>query len=125
MSRIIKCDRCGKIFPGDSDNTGYIIMGWRSIYSYGDEDPHPQYKDFDFCEDCMNQIREVVENVKKPEPELVIKKKPVPPNNKISDVDVGKIRALHNAGWSNAKIADEMGISDPTIRKYIRMEVQA
>ena len=124
MSRIIKCDRCGKIFPGDSDNTGYIIMGWRSIFSYADEDPHPQYKDFDFCETCMDEIRDVIENVKKPEP-VPEKKKPVPPSNKISDVDVGKIRALHNAGWSNAKIADEMKLSDPTIRKYIRMEAEA
>ncbi len=40
------------------------------------------------------------------------------PGRKIQ-VDVGKIVSLHNAGWNNAKIADEMGISDVTVGKYI------
>lgn len=35
-------------------------------------------------------------------------------------LDTGKIKALHNAGWSVQKIADEMGVSWPTINKYIQ-----
>lgn len=119
--RIVKCDRCGKTFPADSDNSGYIKMGWRSIRGADLYiDPNP-YEDFDFCEECMEEIRACVERVPKVEPE----KKPVPPSNKLSNDDIGKIRALHKAGWSIAKIADEMKLSDPTIRKYIRMEVEA
>lgn len=30
-------------------------------------------------------------------------------------LDWGKIQALHNAGWSSAKIADEMGCAEGTI----------
>mgnify|MGYP006078330835 FL=1 len=34
-------------------------------------------------------------------------------------VDVGKLIALHNAGWSVAKIADELGISTRTVYNYL------
>lgn len=35
-------------------------------------------------------------------------------------VDVGKIGALHKAGWSGAKIADEMGLSDKQVYYYLK-----
>ncbi len=35
-------------------------------------------------------------------------------------IDTGKLLALHNAGWSNVKIADELGISDATVGKYLK-----
>ena len=35
-------------------------------------------------------------------------------------VDVGKIKALHKAGWTVPKIADEMRLSAPTVRKYLK-----
>ena len=48
---------------------------------------------------------------------------PTPKPGKRKPVDVGKIRALHNAGWPQAKIADEMGVSLVTVNKYVkRME---
>lgn len=45
-----------------------------------------------------------------------VQKKPDPKPPK--GVDVGKIMALTNAGWSAPKIADEMNLSAPTVRKY-------
>ena len=36
------------------------------------------------------------------------------------NVDTGKIKALADAGWSVQKIAEEMGLSAPTIRKYLK-----
>lgn len=47
---------------------------------------------------------------------------PTPKPSKRKPVDVGKIRALHNAGWSRAKIADEMGVSLVTVGKYINKQ---
>lgn len=41
------------------------------------------------------------------------------PPKKRKDNDMGKIRALHNAGWSQQAIADEMGVSAPTIKKRL------
>lgn len=35
-------------------------------------------------------------------------------------IDTGKLMALHNAGWSNVKIAAELGISDVTVGKYLK-----
>lgn len=37
-------------------------------------------------------------------------------------VDVGKIMALHRAGWTGARIAEEMDISPATVSKYLKME---
>ena len=39
---------------------------------------------------------------------------------KKSSFDVGKLSALWKAGWSIPKIADEMGVSEPTVRKYLK-----
>ena len=36
--------------------------------------------------------------------------------------DTGKLKALLKAGWSIAKIADEMGITEATIRKHCKEE---
>ena len=35
-------------------------------------------------------------------------------------VDTGKLMALHNAGGSNIKIGQELGISEFTVRKYLK-----
>lgn len=44
------------------------------------------------------------------------------PARKKSDFDIGKMNALLKAGWSVPKIADEMGVSAPTVRKYMQLE---
>lgn len=50
-----------------------------------------------------------------------------PPKKKLTkstgskkQIDMGKLRALHKAGWSNVKNADELGISDVTVGKYLK-----
>lgn len=42
------------------------------------------------------------------------------PKKSRAKVDVGKIKALHKAGWTVPKIADEMRLSAPTVRKYLK-----
>lgn len=37
-------------------------------------------------------------------------------------VDVGKIMALYNAGWNVSTICAEVGVSYPTVKKYIDQE---
>lgn len=41
-------------------------------------------------------------------------------SKKRNPVDTGKIGALRKAGWPVAKIADEMGLSQPTIYSYLK-----
>ena len=38
------------------------------------------------------------------------------------EIDMGKCRALLKAGWSIAKCADELGVSEPTLRKRLKEE---
>ena len=40
-------------------------------------------------------------------------------DTKRKPVDTGKLLALHRAGWTNAKIADEMGMNEKTVWYYI------
>ena len=54
-----------------------------------------------------------------PESETVSEPPLSEPPKKRKDIDMGKIRALHNAGWSQQAIADEMGVSAPTIKKRL------
>lgn len=51
---------------------------------------------------------------------------PVPPSKKEKKgrvVDRGKVLALHKAGWSNAKIADEMGCHPSRISQILKEEM--
>ena len=52
-----------------------------------------------------------------PDPEP--KKKPQPKKREKA-FDMGKLRALHEGGWSVAKIADEMGVSQQTIYNKLK-----
>ena len=54
----------------------------------------------------------------KPEPKKAPKKKPKKKQEKA--FDMGKLRALHEGGWSVAKIADEMGVSQQTIYNKLK-----
>lgn len=56
----------------------------------------------------------------KPEPKQE-PKKPAPkkPAGKIN-IDMGKVKALRNAGWSFDKIGDEMGVSAQTIANRMK-----
>ena len=53
----------------------------------------------------------------KPDETSITDKKP---GKSRKQIDAGKIAALHKAGWTNAKIADEMGLSAVTVGKYIK-----
>lgn len=53
-----------------------------------------------------------------PEPEPEPEKTEESP--KKPKIDVGRIRALADAGWSVQKIAEDMKISAPTVRRYLK-----
>lgn len=46
------------------------------------------------------------------------------PGNRRRKIDRGKVMALHNAGWSNVKIAEEMGCSSWSVSMIIKEEDQ-
>ena len=49
---------------------------------------------------------------------------PVGAGGKRKKVDRGKVMALHRAGWTNRKIADEMQIHEATVCRVIRDEIE-
>ena len=49
---------------------------------------------------------------------------PVGAGGKRKKVDRGKVMALHRAGWTNRKIADEMRIHESTVCRVIRDEIE-
>lgn len=53
-----------------------------------------------------------------PAPDPVEKK----PKKTRKPFDTGKLGALRRAGWSVAKIADEMGVSEQTVRNHMKKE---
>ena len=55
--------------------------------------------------------------VPEPEPKKEPKKAP---KKQEKAFDMGKLRALHEGGWSVAKIADEMGVSQQTIYNKLK-----
>ena len=65
MRKII-CDRCGAEIVGD--RLGYIAFNWRSLAHGSLMLPMSPYEDYDFCEDCMAEIKAVIDNTQ-PDPE--------------------------------------------------------
>lgn len=57
-----------------------------------------------------------------PDPEKKQTKKPGPKPKKAKPIDHGKIMALHNGRWTVKAIAEEMRISEQTVRNHIAME---
>ena len=111
----IFCDRCGKQIR--------LVSKLLTTFSYNvdnTEDPEDVEDGAELCIDCYNEIDNMVAfMVKNPtihfdggkqigeeKPKRIPKKK---------DLDLGKMAALRNAGWSYRKIADELGCSDVTV----------
>lgn len=61
------------------------------------------------------QFDKRLEQEKKPEPKKTATKK-IGPKKK----DLGKVKALREAGWPVTKIADEFGVAEQTIRNWMK-----
>lgn len=145
---IFKCDRCRKTIidkpvrieawfinrNGGLTDKAYIFNGEES-------------NELELCEDCARALDAFIyplikdedpeaEEAPKQDPEekeepfvpksltdklkndLIKEKKPHPTKKRL---DIGKIRALRDAGWSLKKIAEEMGVGSPqTIANHLK-----
>lgn len=75
-------------------------------------------------EDCVTIVPETPDQKQPEEPEPKPADKPKASKKSVRrvDLDMGKVRALRNAGWSFDKIADEMGCSPQTIVNHLKAE---
>lgn len=122
MSRLIKCDKCGG--EVDPERIGYVSLLQRKD---GDDDElggKNPFENMDFCADCMELIADFVTK-KVPKRGRKTKRQKTAEKQKKARVDrrtldTGKIRALHECGWTQEKIAEEMHCSTSTINKVLR-----
>ena len=78
----------------------------------GEDTSSPEMKDM---KKRFHEALEKSKEIPEPETKRVVKKQ----------VDRGKIGALHKAGWSVAKIADEMQCAEQTVRNALKeLEVE-
>ena len=124
MIKII-CDRCGAEIE-ENENIGYVTINLRDGLHGNLLNDNPLEQNH-YCVECMDKIYKFVmaEPVKDPAPEPIPKTKtkptvkprdilstsPEPDKPKRRKIDIGKIMALKNAGWSYQKIGEEMGMS--------------
>lgn len=111
------CDRCGKELPDG-------VMSYQLVtfeYSKGSEEVDGVEDGAEFCEECYEAVDQAITMamLNQPEPEAVEDPEEKPKDRRKLQLDFGKIRSLHEAGWTQAKIADEMGVSAPTISKAL------
>lgn len=85
------CDKCKKEITGEVNE----VIG------------------YDLCDECLvgarNSVAVYVQGVKP---------KAAKPKKVVKHWDIGKAQALRDAGWTVAKIAAEMDVSEPTIMRY-------
>jgi len=136
MIKII-CNRCGADLTAAKE-VGYIAMihktAQEKLLSGGVRritENNPFDEDH-YCENCMEEIKGfIVTAPTEHKEESVGKEKPAPREAKKGrpktalppaggkKLDYGKVNALHNAGWSVSKIADEMGRSESSIHNAL------
>ncbi len=116
MSVKYACDRCGRIITG---KRGYIS------WCYHEEDGDLTENVLEgtvYCESCMEKAKAFLGSapeLKAPKQEERPKKQEEKPKGRVR-WDDGKIRALLSAGWSQAKIADELGIPANTLSYHVK-----
>lgn len=105
-----------------------VINGHR-VFMMMEIDPQTTIEDLGFADGFLIE-EEDPQPDPKPEPEPKTKPEPKakpkaePKKSGPTGIDHGKLIALHKAGWSIEKIADEMGCTTTTVRNHIRQEEQ-
>lgn len=122
----IVCNRCGKEISG---NAGYIAWNFRDHIS-GDMVDQNIFENCDYCGKCMEEIMEFITRGEtllthqtaagltesSPAAGQTTTKKPSKRN---TPIDMGKVNALRDAGWSIGKIAEEIHIPPEDIAEKI------
>ena len=123
--RLIKCDRCGADIPSNQESVGYVSVNMRDVETDDLLENNP-FEHWDLCDNCMKEIHECITGPKAKQEKFeeildsadAGKKPAANKEPKKPSFDVGKAQALRDANRSVAWIAQEMGVSEPTIRKY-------
>ena len=121
------CDKCGKEITGTVFSP---LWGELALDGDGNYNRDGDIINIDICGACLEEVTRTLVNSVKAEEKITENDKNSEKNDEKprkkskggnkSTLDDGKIMALHRAGWTNAKIADEMGVSGWTIGQHIQ-----
>lgn len=115
------CNRCKKEIK--TEGTRIIPHLFNSATGEISGEVEVPDNDVHFCLDCTKEI--VKEILRPPEDKgTPIRAAPVKHTRlkKEQRLDAGKVMALHRAGWSDEKIADEMGSTERQVYQCIRYQ---
>lgn len=120
--RIIKCDRCGAVIPNEQDSVGHVGVMLKDVKT-GDLFEDNPFDAWDICDDCLREIHAFITKPKAKQEKFEKVLDSVDAGKKAKGpkqpgFDVGKAQALRNAHKPITWIAQEMGVSELTIRKY-------
>ena len=131
MVKVI-CDKCGAEITKDPIR---LNMTYVDVMTGDIEDPiaSKEQRERDYCELCAKAILNFAEkpevlrfeyqaDVKKKEKEHTTKEPEEDQSKPKKKLDIGKIMALKNAGWSAADIAEELGTTPQSIYTYLQEE---
>jgi hypothetical protein len=115
------CDQCGKEIRG---SVGYIVPGILCSTEGTEPDDREQLPELDNVHFHMKCLRTVMNRFIQPQKEPDDTGEPAgdgkdAPAKQRVKLDVGKVMALHRAGWSNKMIAEEMHATENQIYKCI------
>lgn len=128
MKKVIYiCDKCGREIEG---NPYRVAVDELPVETVGCPRHCPEMDGMHFCRDCVDTLVDLIRchlkpNTENEDPELesteeVATSQPDPPEKSPKrKLDLGKVRALRNAGWSIKAIAEEMQYSDKAIYRAL------
>ena len=136
IKKVVVCDMCGREYEGNPAKIGM----WRWDLK---EDCYldSKYKDYldsvDFCKECMEKIVRFLKGTPEDKKEMAAAQEkdtgnpvnadmpgqtPQHAKKKKKPIDKGKVMALKDAGWSNEKIADEVGATKTNVAYIVCKE---
>ncbi len=106
------CDRCGALLEKQAVKIipNIVNLDTEDILHPVDEAANGMH----FCPLCTDEVMKVVRPPSSKEPPV---QKMAP--GKRRRLDAGRVMALHNAGWDNAKIADDLRATEEQVRQCI------
>ncbi len=101
------CDRCGTEIGSEYDVFTVLLMDVAT--------QHRQLisTDAEICGRCLKDIANYIKKQPDPKKDSTVPEKnnkPIPKKRK--NIDMGKVKALRDAGWQASDIAGEMGLSE-------------
>lgn len=121
--RLIECDRCHARIQADKDVVGAASLTTASLR--GVQIRANPFKGWDLCMSCYEEIRKFIEtdpNAEEPKKPVAAKiKRPIASGTKYAAVTpekIEQIKQMARDGKTVKEIAEKVGVSDPTVRKY-------